>query len=240
MKASSALRTVSRSVLRPRHPSIYSRPSIRLTTSLTQRQSSRCFSTTPYRAKGILPDSSNPPPRETESHDPSTSSASAAELSDTEYHEISDQYLNALVLALEEKAESAEGMEVEYSVRRIPISTQYISPFPVPSKHTFHLCPLTPSQAGVLTITHPRGTYVLNKQPPNKQIWLSSPISGPKRFDWVLKRGAGMHEKEGSDHAGEAGDDGEGGKWVYLRDGSELSEILRKEVDVSVVVGGGG
>ena len=47
-----------------------------------------------------------------------------------------------------------------------------------------------------------------------------------------------MHEKEGSDHAGEAGDDGEGGKWVYLRDGSELSDILRKEVEVSVVVEG--
>ena len=28
------------------------------------------------------------------------------------------------------------------------------------------------------------GTYVINKQPPNKQIWLSSPISGPYRFDY--------------------------------------------------------
>lgn len=28
------------------------------------------------------------------------------------------------------------------------------------------------------------GTYVINKQPPNKQIWLSSPISGPFRFDY--------------------------------------------------------
>ena len=27
------------------------------------------------------------------------------------------------------------------------------------------------------------GTYVINKQTPNKQIWLSSPISGPKRYD---------------------------------------------------------
>ena len=36
------------------------------------------------------------------------------------------------------------------------------------------------------------GTYVINKQTPNLQIWLSSPISGPKRFDlvdgtWVYK-----------------------------------------------------
>jgi frataxin len=26
--------------------------------------------------------------------------------------------------------------------------------------------------------------YVLNKQTPNKQIWLSSPISGPSRFEY--------------------------------------------------------
>ena len=26
-------------------------------------------------------------------------------------------------------------------------------------------------------------TYVLNKQAPNKQIWWSSPISGPHRFE---------------------------------------------------------
>jgi frataxin len=38
-----------------------------------------------------------------------------------------------------------------------------------------------------------RGTFgiifnlikVLNKQPPNLQIWFSSPISGPKRYDWL-------------------------------------------------------
>eukprot|EP00730_Choanoeca_flexa_P013853 TRINITY_DN5793_c0_g1_i1.p1 TRINITY_DN5793_c0_g1~~TRINITY_DN5793_c0_g1_i1.p1 ORF type:complete len:174 (+),score=22.47 TRINITY_DN5793_c0_g1_i1:69-524(+) len=29
-----------------------------------------------------------------------------------------------------------------------------------------------------------RGTFVINKQTPNKQIWLSSPISGPKRYDF--------------------------------------------------------
>lgn len=41
---------------------------------------------------------------------------------------------------------------------------------------------------GVLTLKlPPSGTYVLNKQPPNKQIWLSSPISGPKKFDYTDK-----------------------------------------------------
>ena len=29
-----------------------------------------------------------------------------------------------------------------------------------------------------------RGTFVLNKQAPNLQIWLSSPISGPLRYNF--------------------------------------------------------
>ena len=37
--------------------------------------------------------------------------------------------------------------------------------------------------SGVLTLVlpNPFGTYVINKQSPNKQIWLSSPQSGPFR-----------------------------------------------------------
>ena len=37
---------------------------------------------------------------------------------------------------------------------------------------------------GVLTVKlGAHGTYVLNKQTPNQQIWLSSPVSGPYRYD---------------------------------------------------------
>ena len=37
---------------------------------------------------------------------------------------------------------------------------------------------------GVLTVKLSQfGIYVLNKQTPNKQIWLSSPVSGPYRYD---------------------------------------------------------
>lgn len=72
---------------------------------------------------------------------------------------------------------------------------------------------------GVMTVTvAPGKTYVINKQPPNKQIWLSSPVSGPKRYDLIR------------------------GKWTTLRDGSqltsllveELSEELDTEVDLNV------
>ncbi|KAI6045130.1 Frataxin [Pisolithus marmoratus] len=62
---------------------------------------------------------------------------------------------------------------------------------------------------GVLTLKlGSQGTYVINKQPPNKQIWLSSPISGPKRYDYVR-----------------ATDD-----WRYSRDGEELSALLEREL----------
>ena len=38
---------------------------------------------------------------------------------------------------------------------------------------------------GVLTVRLPgHATIVLNKQPPIRQIWSSSPVSGPRRFDW--------------------------------------------------------
>lgn len=44
----------------------------------------------------------------------------------------------------------------------------------------------------------PHGTYVINKQPPNHQIWVSSPISGPSRYSmspdgiWVHHRRKGI------------------------------------------------
>ncbi|KAH7021828.1 arabinogalactan endo-1,4-beta-galactosidase [Macrophomina phaseolina] len=119
------------------------------------------------------------------------------EISLSEYHEHADRYLEVLQQKLEDKQDAGEGVEVEYS-------------------------------SGVLTVEKPGiGTYVLNKQPPNKQIWLSSPITGPKRFDWVI-HGESMHQKA----------DGGVGDWIYLRDGSSLTEILRKELAVEVSIDG--
>jgi frataxin len=63
-------------------------------------------------------------------------------------------------------------------------------------------------QDGVLTVQFgiPHGTYVINRQTPNLQIWLSSPISGPKRYDF--------HD----------------GRWVYRHDGVSLHELLNQEI----------
>lgn len=78
-----------------------------------------------------------------------------------------------------------------------------------------------------MSITVPNvGTYVLNKQPPNKQIWLSSPISGPKRYDWVIE-GDRMHEKQETR-------DFVNGQWIYLRDGSSLTNLLNTELSTSL------
>ncbi|OBT88882.1 hypothetical protein VE02_01886 [Pseudogymnoascus sp. 03VT05] len=115
------------------------------------------------------------------------------ELTIEEYHEAADTCIDSLVATFEELQEAREDVDVEYS-------------------------------AGVLTLIFPPiGTYVINKQPPNKQIWLSSPISGPKRYDWVVS-GEAQNQKEG----------GGQGRWVYIRDGSTLNEMLEKEVGVDL------
>ncbi|XP_799205.4 frataxin, mitochondrial [Strongylocentrotus purpuratus] len=62
--------------------------------------------------------------------------------------------------------------------------------------------------SGVLTVAfgQEHGTYVINKQTPNKQIWLSSPTSGPKRYDYINKR------------------------WIYVHDGMAIHDLLSEEI----------
>lgn len=63
-------------------------------------------------------------------------------------------------------------------------------------------------EAGVMQINCSEGTYVINKQPPTKQIWLASPISGPKRFDF--------HNNQ----------------WICLRDNVKLADLLKNEMEL--------
>ncbi|GFP93759.1 frataxin mitochondrial [Phtheirospermum japonicum] len=53
------------------------------------------------------------------------------------------------------------------------------------------------------------GTYVINKQTPNRQIWMSSPVSGPSRFDW----------------------DQDARSWVYRRTKQDLIKVLETELE---------
>lgn len=67
--------------------------------------------------------------------------------------------------------------------------------------------------SGVLTLKlGEKGTYVINKQPPNKQIWLSSPFSGPKRYDYSQKLNG----------------------WYYTRDGRRLDDLLSEELSLAL------
>lgn len=43
--------------------------------------------------------------------------------------------------------------------------------------------------SGVLTLKLPEaGTWVINKQTPTRQLWWSSPMSGPKRFEYDMQK----------------------------------------------------
>ena len=67
--------------------------------------------------------------------------------------------------------------------------------------------------SGVLTMAFPpHGTWVLNKQTPNRQIWWSSPISGPRRYEY----------------------DPDSSEWIYTRSGENggdetLSNAITEE-----------
>lgn len=62
---------------------------------------------------------------------------------------------------------------------------------------------------GVVTLKCANGkTFVFNKQSPNMQLWLSSPFSGPKRYEY----------KEGS--------------WANLTDGHNMLELITNELNV--------
>ncbi|KAG2426860.1 hypothetical protein HYH02_014713 [Chlamydomonas schloesseri] len=99
-------------------------------------------------------------------------------LTENEYHRVADETMEHMVEKLEAYVEESDvdGGDVEYS-------------------------------QGVLTVKlGDKGTFVVNKQTPNRQIWLSSPVSGPFRFDY------------------------EGGRWRYSRDHRDLLLQLQQEI----------
>ncbi|KAI9158558.1 Frataxin [Paramyrothecium foliicola] len=149
----------------------------------------RAFSASPLQRKGIMPETDNP----TSEAERTDSTVVVAELSESEYHELADIYLDNVLSRIEELQDKREDLDIEYS-------------------------------AGVMTIAVTgKGTYVINKQPPNKQIWLSSPISGPKRYDWCVV-GDGQGDKEGT----------ASGHWIYSRDGSTLDSVFLEELEVDL------
>lgn len=108
----------------------------------------------------------------------STSSAESAGLELNVYHEASDKELDELSDKLEEALEDRFDKGADVCLNN-----------------------------GVLTVViDDHNTYVINKQTPNRQLWLSSPISGPRRFDLVQ------------------------GKWVDKGDKIELHTLINNEL----------
>lgn len=158
-----------------------------------------------------MPETDRPSKEKTES---TSTSYGVVELSENEFHEIADVYLENVLAQFEQLQETREDLDIEFSVSSCLTDTDSADN----SANILH------SQSGVMTITHSdKGTYVINKQPPNKQIWLSSPISGPKRYDWCVI-GEGQGEKEGTGS----------GNWIYARDNSSLDALILEELEVDV------
>ncbi|CAM9814470.1 unnamed protein product [Ectocarpus sp. 6 AP-2014] len=106
---------------------------------------------------------------------------SSTTMSEQEFHSVADEALEEIHDAVEEALE--EGFEDDFDCNM--------------------------SQGVLNIVVGDRGTWVLNKQSPNRQIWWSSPISGPMRFEY--------HE--------------EAKRWLNTRDGeTELRVILATEM----------
>ncbi|KAG4912781.1 hypothetical protein AAZX31_19G106300 [Glycine max] len=102
-------------------------------------------------------------------------------LQEGEFHRLADSTIHSLQEKLEDYGDSVEvdGFDIDYG-------------------------------NDVLTIKlGDLGTYVLNKQTPNRQLWLSSPVSGPSRFDWDRDTKA----------------------WIYRRNKANLYKILEGEFE---------
>ncbi|CAN0896944.1 Frataxin, mitochondrial [Linum grandiflorum] len=101
-------------------------------------------------------------------------------LQENEFHQLADSTINDLQEKLEEYGDTVQvdGFDIDYGNEVLTL------------------------KLGEL------GTFVLNKQTPNRQLWLSSPVSGPSRFDW--------------DRDAEA--------WIYRRTKSNLIQVFESEL----------
>lgn len=88
-------------------------------------QAFRPITTSNKVRKGLSPESENPQPKIPENN---AEPMQAAELTQEQYNELSDEYMDTMVEKLEELQEEREDVDVEYSVR------SYLSLFTSPSR----------------------------------------------------------------------------------------------------------
>ncbi|KAK3009043.1 hypothetical protein RJ639_014977 [Escallonia herrerae] len=102
-------------------------------------------------------------------------------LQEDEFHRLADSTIHDLLEKIEEYADSIDidGFDIDYGNEVLTL------------------------KLGAL------GTFVVNKQTPNRQIWMSSPVSGPSRFDW----------------------DRDAQTWIYRRNKANLLRVLESELE---------
>lgn len=66
-----------------------------------------------------------------------------------------------------------------------------------------------------------KGIYVINKQAPNRQLWWSSPVSGPKRYSYDITSKAWRNTRDGH--------------FMFDQLNSELSSLLGQPFDIYTV-----
>lgn len=116
-----------------------------------------------------------------------------------EYHDIADDTLHTIQDAIEELIE--DNFQTGGSDDDVP-EVNYAN--------------------GVLTISlPPHGTWVINKQTPNEQLWWSSPLSGPRRYEYVEDMERWVYSRVIS---------GDGGVSAADSKDDTLGEILVKEI----------
>ncbi|KAJ1022287.1 hypothetical protein NDA13_005198 [Ustilago tritici] len=141
-----------------------------------------------------------------------TAKYTASPLADSEYHKLSNHVLDSLTETLETVLEEADIETLEEQARAQNKGATRGSPA---SEWDIECA------SGVMNLRcGVHGTWVINKQPPNKQIWLSSPKSGPKRFDYDADSKAWFCLKEGETST------------LHELLQNELSEVFDAEVEV--------
>lgn len=116
---------------------------------------------------------------------------------------------------------STHGAEIPEEVLNLPLNTYHdeadkfldtiFEQLELLSEDYPELIPEVELNHGVMNLTLAKnGSYVINKQPPNKQIWFASPISGPNRFDFYQN------------------------EWISLRDNTKLLDVINKELRLAL------
>lgn len=116
---------------------------------------------------------------------------------------------------------STNGLEVPKEIIDLPVNTYHneadkfldsiCEQLEILSEDYPDLIPEVELNHGVMTLNLAKlGPYVINKQPPNKQIWFASPVSGPNRFDFYKN------------------------DWISLRDNKKLIDLINEEVRLAM------